>query len=245
MFNIIIERGGAVYPATLSGRPWRKIGPEIEIRDRQALASWYGRGTRRFIFRPCDAGLIGIDLDAKNNRDGIREYITLTGDDPRNGYYTCTPSGGVHIYFWNTSGADYVSAEIRPGLEVKGKAFITIPGSRSDRGIYQAHGDPGTIGELPATLAAVMPIRRTDPAPMPRRTGESLALNKILEILHRQGIDPAPGARNNFSFQFSRYARKQGHAPGEVLNFLAPLADGDFSQYEIRAAVNSAYRGAR
>ena len=247
MTDTILSRGGIIIPATHAGRPWRTISPEIEIRDRDTLAAWYRRGTRRFIFRPIDAGLVALDLDMKNGKNGVREFIEITGTDPREAYHVETPSGGVHVYFRNTSGADFVSCELRdhPGIEIKHRAFITLAGSISDRGRYIPHGDAEEIQALPAALRDVMPVRRSDPAPMPRHTGEALALRKIYDVLIKQGLTPTEGTRNRFSFELARFARRQGHRPDAVQGFLSFLASGNFTSYEIRSAVNSAYRGAR
>jgi len=248
LLDTILATGAPVYPATASGRPWRTLGPDIEICDRLTVAAWCRRGVQRLVFRPYDAGMVGIDLDRKNNKDGLQAYITLTGSDPRDGYHVTTPKDGLHLFFWNPDGVDFVSCELRdyPGIESKNRALFTVPGSRSDRGQYLAHGDPSTIGALPEALLRVMPVRQAVQAPRPiPRTGEALALHRINDILQKQGLTPAQGQRNRFCFELARYARRQGHNPDAVLSFLQPLTSGDFPSFELRATVNSAFRGAR
>ena len=239
----IFKRGGYVLPATPDGKPIYKDTEPGRIRDRERLLEKYNQGVKRFIFRPCTAGLIGIDCDVKNGKDGIRELLNIIGLEPE--YFTSTPSGGKHYYFFS-DGQDYVSLEIKPGLEIKHRAFITIAGSTSEKGSYTAHGDPENISPLPESLRRLIPVRNANPAPLyTPRAGESISLNKIYDTIRKQGLSPEHGNRNNFCFQFARYARKQAHRPDEVLNFLSFLNSPDFSNREIQSAVQSAYRGAR
>ena len=242
--NIIFNNGGYIKPATRDGKPLFKDIESNRIRNRARLMYWYNKGIRRFIFRPYTAGLIGIDLDQKNGKDGIKEFIKITGQDPRDNYHVLTPSNGVHVYFFS-DGQDYVSLELKPGLEIKSKAFITIAGSESNKGKYTPQGNPEKIISLPESLKKIIPIRSNTPAPIyTPRAGDNISLNKIYEVITKQGLTPAEGNRNNFSFQFARYARKQGHRPDEVISFLSFLNSADFTSREIQSAVNSAYRGA-
>lgn len=238
----IFKRGGYILPATPDGKPLYKDSESGRIRDRARLLEKYNQGVTRFIFRPYTAGLIGIDCDKKNGKNGIRELLNIIGIEPE--YFIETPSSGYHFYFF-TDNQDYVSLELKPGLEIKSKAFITIAGSKSDKGHYTAHGDPENISKLPESLKRIIPIRNNTPAPLyTPRAGENISLNKIYDVIRKQGLTPTAGARNNFCFQFARFARKQGHRPDEVLNFLSFLNTPDFSNREIYNAVQSAFRGA-
>ena len=244
--DMIFKRGGYILPATPDGKPLYKDIPENRITTRAGLMDFYNnKKIRRFIFRPCTAGLIGIDCDVKNGKDGFQELVNIIGYDPRKYFHTLTPSSGYHFYFF-TDNQDYVSLELKPGLEIKHRAFITIAGSTSEKGSYTAHGDPENILPLPESLKKIIPIRSNTPAPIyTSRAGHSISLNKIYDTIRKQGLTPSEGNRNNFSFQFARYARKQGHHAGEVMSFLSFLNSSDFSNREIYNAVNSAYRGAR
>ena len=240
--DMIFKRGGYVLPATPDGKPIYKDTEPGRIRDRERLLEKYNQGVKRFIFRPYTAGLIGIDCDVKNGKNGVRELLNIIGIEPE--YFTSTPSGGKHYYFF-TDNTDYVSLELKPGLEIKSKAFLTIAGSQSNKGKYISKGDPENISPLPESLKKIIPVRNTNPAPIyTPRAGDNISLNKIYEVIQKQGLTPSEGNRNNFCFQFARYARKQAHRPDEVLNFLSFLNSSDFSNREIQSAVNSAYRGA-
>ena len=240
--DLIFSRSGYTLPAHPDGRPRCKDLDENRIRSRGQLAEAYRRGTRRFVFPPTSARMVGVDLDMKSGKDGIAAYRDITGVDPRDGFHTKTPSGGVHVYFF-TDGIDYVSAEIRPGIEIKGRAFITLPGSRSDRGAYTPHGDVSEIVELPAALAAILPIRRPEPLPVRPANVEALPLARIFETVVSQGTAPLAGSRNQFIFSFARFARRKGHDPESVVRYLASFASADFSVREIQNTVRSAWRG--
>ena len=242
--DLIFSRSGYTLPAHPDGRPRCKDLDENRIRSRGQLAEAYRRGTRRFVFPPTSARMVGVDLDMKSGKDGIAAYRDITGVDPRDGFHTKTPSGGVHVYFF-TDGTDYVSCEIRPGVEIKSRAFITLPGSRSDRGVYIPHGDPAEIGDIPAALAAILPVRRTEPEPLPARpaNAEVLPLARIFETVVSQGTAPLAGSRNQFIFSFARFARRKGHNLESVVHYLSSFASADFSTREIWSTVRSAWRG--
>ncbi|MDI9424476.1 MAG: primase C-terminal domain-containing protein [Spirochaetota bacterium] len=242
--DLIFARGGYVLTAHPDGRPRFRDTEEHRICSRRRLAAEYRNGTRRFVFPPASAAMVGVDLDMKSGKDGIAAYRDITGVDPREGFHVVTPSGGVHLYFF-TDGRDFISAEIRPGVEIKGRAFITLPGSRSDRGAYTPHGDVSEIVELPAALAAILPVRRTEPEPLPARpaNAEVLPLARIFETVVNQGTAPLAGSRNQFIFSFARFARRKGHSREAVVRYLASFAAADFSVREIQNTVRSAWRG--
>lgn len=240
MIKFLFQRGGILYPADLLGRPLGKCIPSLAIHDRATLLRWWKRGTRRFIFAPRSAGLVAIDCDEKCGKHGIRELIKIIGSEPV--FYVETPSGGRH-YFFISDGRDYVSAEIRPGVEIKSRSFITLPGSRSDKGRYVQHGDPADITALPKALRDIMPIRSSEPRQIRRPEGDPLGLGRIADIIQRQGLQPVQGGRNRYAFEFARFSKKQGHQAEEVAGYLSFMAGQDFTTGEIRAAVKSAYQG--
>ena len=241
----IFKRGGYILPATPDGRPLYKDTERGRITDRDKLLHYYRHNITRFIFRPYTAGLIGIDIDVKNGRNGWDSLQEIYKHDLKNQFYVMTPSGGLHLYF-TVDRTPYISCEVLLGVEVKSKAFLTIPGSVSGKGDYIPVGDPESISGLPAEIAKLIPVRNNNPAPVYTPTaGQSISLNKIYDTIRKQGLTPEQGNRNNFSFQFARYARKQGHRPDEVITFLSFLNSSDFSQREIQACVNSAFRGVK
>ena len=197
---------------------------------------------RRFIFRPESAGLVGIDCDIKNGKNGVNALIEIIGNI-ENLPYTTTPTGGRHYYFLAEK-KDFISCEICPGIEVKHRGLITLPGSCRDDGNYNFHGDPGDIKPLPIELKKIIPARgpESEHIRIPPEY-ECLPLKKISEILLCQGLGPMPGNRNRYSFEYARFAKKMGHRPESVLRYLSYLESDDFRHAEIKAAVNSAFNG--
>jgi hypothetical protein len=242
----LFARGAILYPATADGRPLRKISESLAIRSMAELEKWISRGITRFIFRPCDAGLLGLDADRKNGKDGVVELIAMIGVEPL--FYIMTPSGGRHYYFL-TDNQDHVSAEIRRGLEVKSRAFITVAASVSNKGEYVAHGSPSDIGPIPAGLMPHLVIRdeRREPAgDIIRRFNGSMTLDRIACILQGQGISPVKGGRHQYAFQFTRFAKKRGHTPDEITGYLLhEMAGSGYGRGDIRATVQSLFRGGR
>ena len=245
--NFIFTRNGIIYPANLNGHPINKLSDKIEIRNFNDLTKWKNRNIRRFIFRPVSAGLIGIDLDRKSGRDGISELQNIIGDLPSAYPRTITPSDGRHIYFLSDN-RDYVSCELRdrPGIEIKYRALLTLPGSVKDYGQYEFIGNPAEIQTIPEALKTILPViqpqEQANRRPQPFKQN-SLSLDKISNILEKQGTHPINGNRNHYAFSFSKYARKQGYDPDDIKNYLSFLIDQDFTDREISATVRSAYRG--
>lgn len=241
--DYIFKAGGIIFPANLQGQPISKLdNPDIQITSRERLIYFYNKGIRRFVFRPQSAGLVALDIDCKNGKDGLTEFMKLHFVNFEDQYpYTKSPSGGYHIYF-KSPGADFVSCEIASGLEVKYYGLITIPGSISDKGKYTSFNDESYLKPLPDVFCNKIPIHRKDQEIQKPISG-NLELNKIMETLNKQGYNPRQGNRNLFSFEFSKFARKNGHQPDTVLNFLAFLESPDFTKREISATVQSAYRG--
>lgn len=244
MVNHIFKRGGVLYPATPQGVPISKLSnPDIQITSRERLIYFYKRGIERFVFRPESAGLVALDIDLKNGKDGLTEFLKIHFVNFEDQYpYTKTPSGGYHIYFKNP-GKDFVSCEIAEGLEVKHRALITLPGSISDKGKYVSFNDESYLKPLPDDFLRVLPVRKNNPDPPPPPPEQSLNFDKILSILQKQGYVTTSGNRNNFTFEFSKLARKQGHDPESVKNYLSYIANDNFSIKEISATVQSAFKG--
>jgi len=239
--DFLIKRGGYMLPSAIDGKPLLKDEHKNRIKDFEKLSFWINKGVKRFNTRPAAAGLLALDIDNRNGRNGFN-YLEALDIDYKNYFYTTTPRGGIHLYFFS-DGRDYVSLELKPGLEIKSQSYITIPGSVSAYGKYHSIGNPLSIKPIPPQLAGCLPIRSLYQEPTAPPRGD-LALNKIYDILCRQGMTPANGNRNRFCFEMARFSRKQNHSAESIINYLAFLQAPDFSIREIQAAVNSAYRRA-
>jgi hypothetical protein len=120
---------------------------------------------RRYYFKPKDAGLICLDIDIKNDKDGLKEFFQfcqLEGvseeslprifqDFPNNfPCWVATPNGGYHLYF-----KDRMEREVKiaylpntPAVEVKSKQ-LTAGGSLKDEKPYILYGDISAAPPLP------------------------------------------------------------------------------------------------
>ncbi len=238
--DFIFKRGGYILPATIEGKPLLKDEDSNRIKDFEKLKFWIKKDVKRFNTRPAAAGLLALDIDNRNGRNGFK-YLSALDIEYRDNYYISTPRFGVHIYFFSDD-RDYVSLELKPGVEIKSQSYLTIPGSVSKYGKYHSIGNPLSIKPIPLQLAGCLPIRSLYQEPTAPPRGD-LALNKIYDILCRQGMSPANGNRNRFCFEMARFSRKQGHGMDSIISYLSFLQAPDFSIREIQAAVNSAYRG--
>ncbi len=71
----------------------------------------------------------------------------------------------------------------------------------------------------------------------------NISLNKIVEIVDKQGLYSQGISRNRYAYEIARFANKEGHSPDEVESFLInKLAESDFKKKEIRDTVKSAYK---
>lgn len=149
--------------------------------------------------------LIGLDLDRKNDVDGVWELRKVAAQQgiaiPRT-VIIRTPSGGYHA--WWTGPADVKvpnrAGHLAPGVDVRGSGgYLVGPGSRSVRGLYTlaSSEDDVTVHPIPAKLLALM-VRPTQ-APRPAPTGPVRAASGggALVGLVRLVLDAKEGQRNS------------------------------------------------
>jgi len=116
-------------------------------------------------------GLIVVDIDQKNGKDGARSYLDL--DLPWDTLIVKTPTGGRHVYF---SGPDRQNSAGRlgSGLDVRGfHGYVVGPGSHiQGAGRYEVEVD------LPV---AVAPERLVDLLDRPRDRADRPAVDVVLD----------------------------------------------------------------
>ncbi len=107
-------------------------------------------------------GLVGIDLDVKENKDGravFRSWGHDISDEP--GFVVRTPSGGYHVYYQGD--ARNSASTLGPGVDVRGTGgFLVGPGSRIGAATYDV-----VRGESPARLPADISERIASARPRP------------------------------------------------------------------------------
>jgi hypothetical protein len=214
----------------------------------------------RFYFLPQTAGLLCLDIDRKNGKDGIAEFYAwaeragkprillprILQDIPANfPCYVSTPSGGLHLYF------SYAGVKIQnkplspdtPGVELKhGAPGLTSPGSYKNGTPYILHGDIENSPPFPAfILAAIEGPKPKAPAYQTHAKKEwgKAPWDKIREWTEADG----PGAgRNDRAFHLARHARNHGYTETEALAAMRgdPYLDG-LPEKEIETAAHSAF----
>jgi hypothetical protein len=216
----------------------------------------------RFYFIPANAGLLCLDIDQKNGKDGIQEFYAwaeragkprhllprFLQDLPDNfPCYVQSPSGGLHLYF-SYSGGKVQKKPLSPdtpGVEIKhGEPGLTSPGSYKNGNPYILHGELDTAPPLPAfILAAIEPPKLRAVAYIPKQPDKKdwgkPSWEKIRDWTETDG---AGAGRNDRVFNLARHARNHGYTEAETLSAMRgePSLDG-LPEKEIETAVHSAY----
>ncbi len=175
-------RGWAVFPVNGKHPPPRKNKEKYEWRDRSATdpeairrdyAEWCN-GHRAGIGLDCGkSGLVVVDLDVHDGKDGPGEWARLTEQhaiSDASAWVAQTPSGGLHYYFTDpTGGIIHNSAgKLAEGVDVRANGgYIVAAGSPGYHWLY-SEGEPG-----PVPPALVRLLLQPDPEPERRPTAET------------------------------------------------------------------------
>ncbi len=99
---------------------------------------------------PRDGRTLVVDLDVKDGRDGVAEFLALGGEI--GGLVVKTAGGGTHVYF----AAEDIrtgAGKLAPGIDTRGAdGYVVAPGSVIDGRTYTVVEDTG-IRPLPAFVA--------------------------------------------------------------------------------------------
>ncbi|OAR24313.1 DNA primase [Streptomyces sp. ERV7] len=193
--------------------------------------------------------LIGVDLDVKNDVDGIANFQRLTHDHgftvPATVSVT-TPSGGLHLWLRGPAGRTVPNSagRLAPGIDVRGSGgYLVGPGSITVRGQYVR--TPGTerhpIVEAPDALllllAPAVPPRTLSPA-LPVSGRQAIALVQFV-------LDAPDGQRNDRLYWAACRARETDQGPSLAQALVDAAVHIGLSENEARATVTSAARGRR
>ncbi|MEU9068318.1 bifunctional DNA primase/polymerase [Streptomyces sp. NPDC048306] len=159
----------------------------------------------------CGARLVGLDLDRKDNVDGVATLNRLAErhsfDVPRT-TTVCTPSGGFHLWLAVPGGTIVPNSvgRVGPGIDVRSsRGYLVGPGSIGRKGEYVLHPKLGFIDPepIPQQLLKLML-----PPPSPRRAkpeyvvtsseAGARALQGLVNVILRAPSPQggAPGGRN-------------------------------------------------
>jgi hypothetical protein len=216
----------------------------------------------RFYFLPQAAGLLCLDIDHKNGKDGIQDFYAwaeragkprhllprFLQDLPANfPCYVQSPSRGLHLYFSYSGGKVQKRplSQDTPGVEIKhGEPGLTSPGSYKNGNPYILHGDIENSPPLPAfILAAIEPPKPRAAAYIPKQPEKKdwgkPSWEKIRDWTEADG---AGAGRNDRAFNLARHARNHGYTEAETLAAMRgdPSLDG-LPEKEIETAIHSAF----
>ena len=228
--------------------------------DPEEILSFWENNLRLFRFEPVQKGLLVLDLDRKNGKDGlntlenelIKKNIILPFPISKPPVYTETPNNGLHIYFkFDGNEPVFKIKEPFPGVEIIHiNKLCTAPGSVKDGKEYKFRGSLYEVPTIPLTLFRLLtkhheyyPPVKPKPYLPKQHVKKKISLEQIRDTLIKQGVFPAEGTRNSFCFEFSRYANKNGYRLQEAKEFLSQAVEG-FNSPQVNgfAAVKSAYK---
>lgn len=170
------EPGKFSYPSPIK---WASDGPPSEADWRVNWASWKPRAGHGVAIHLGRAGLLLVDLDRKNGKDGISTYESAFGDIPQT-YTELTPSGGMHLLFSVhpslTSNGKCQVTNMLDGIDVKwgNQIAVCAPTERSD-GEYIVVDDSGAIAAPPQELINTIVAALSQPEQAKRSVHEIIA----------------------------------------------------------------------
>lgn len=163
----LAARGLRVFPLPPNGkRPsaeW-KGWPETATTDPEKIRAWW-EGTDQNI-GVVTTGWLVIDLDMKDNRNGVAAWLELHGGFDT--FMVRTPSGGYHLYY---AGADVAgsSSELGDGIDVRSHNNYAVgPGSIVDGRAYEVVADAPFAPAPPEIVSRCkLPGQRAENAAVP------------------------------------------------------------------------------
>jgi hypothetical protein len=150
---------------------------EQSTRDPDKIRDWYVQHECSFLVDCGKSGIVGVDLDLKEDRDGIASWQAQGG--PQGGIVVDTLSGGQHHYFAADPDRPLTNTvNPKTGVDVRGEGgHLYAPGTvildvdgRPEAGAYAARGPLYTPGDLPPAPEILHQLRKaTSPnAGLPR-----------------------------------------------------------------------------
>lgn len=102
-------------------------------------------------------GIVVLDVDIKNDKDGIASCKRLLGDNAlESTMCASTPTGGYHLYFKSSSNEINNKVEFQPGLDLRGcGGYVVAPPSIID-GIKYSWSYMGEIAEFPTKIQNII-----------------------------------------------------------------------------------------
>jgi hypothetical protein len=140
----------------------------------------------------CGARLVGLDLDRKENVDGVATLNRLAG---RHGFEiprtttVCTPSGGFHLWLAVPGGTIVPNSvgKVGPGIDVRSsRGYLVGPGSIGRKGEYVLHPKTGYIEPQPIPEQLLRLMLPPAPRQQPQRRQAAMSVDSATRAL--QGL---------------------------------------------------------
>ncbi len=231
-------RGCLVFPCVPHGKlPATETGWHEASDDPDQIAAWqkvnpdFNWGVATGL-----SGLFVIDVDPA----GLDWWAKLLERDAEikaavdRAFQVRTPRGGLHVYFRGegpstasriAEGIDTRGGFMRDGKVVSG-GYVVLPGSRTDKGIYEALPG-GSIEPLPAAISAIIPERKKSDtlglaknpdADKPRNVAWAIDLLKGYVANGRVAVQGKGG--DNLTFQVAASILDKAVSPGVCFDLL-------------------------
>lgn len=179
----LAEMGFRVFPCNSDKTPMVKGWPDTPLRPAwQVDAVWASHFSALPAIPVGAHGLLVIDCDRKNGKDGVVAFTALCaerGIELSNVFAVETPSTGLHFYWRTDEPYGNSSGALPDGIDVRGiGGFVIAPGATlpDGRAYKIVQGSWDTIPALPAALAPLlrpkMDISLPSPAQAPQNATE-------------------------------------------------------------------------
>jgi hypothetical protein len=242
-------RGFNVFPLRPQTKePFRGFKwPDRATTDAAQIREWFsGSGSDCNIGLACGDGVLAVDIDCKDGRDGFASLLVL--DLPFEALTTLTtrtPSGGKHLFFRAPDVANGVN-RLGPGLDIRSRGgYVVAAGSELPNGRYTIDNEASILDAPPLLLAALG-------APKDRVAGAAIGTEDTPEqiefAIHRLSVEveaPARGSRNDALFRAACAVKDIGvscdTARELILLHWNPRLAEPLNEAEIEKTVGSAY----
>lgn len=219
--------GYYVFPCRPDKKPFTAHGFKDATTDPAVVRAFWQEHPDAQIGIDCErSGIVVVDLDKKNDLDGIAAFEGLRGAEPHGcSLIVTTPSGGRHFIYGAVAAAAIKSTAslIAPGIDTRASGGYVIAPSPASPGRECIEGNwlelnAGQLSPPPAWLAEHLPRRnavepgRTQPPPLPQPERDRI---EVASALH--SIPPTVGRDTWLRVVFSVHAKCSGNEYGAQL----------------------------
>lgn len=131
------SRGWPVFPVSFKKTPLTPHGCKDASTDIATIEKWWTEKPTANVAIATGkiAGLVVVDIDIKQGKDGLESLYTEFGEhldlNPCNQLIARTPSGGIHVYYrWDDQFSATVAAGVLTGVDIRGEGgYVLAPPS--------------------------------------------------------------------------------------------------------------------